>query len=149
MVLVFLNRYQAEPTAWYLLHAGFLLGLFIDPEYGGDMLLRNVGWLSTDYAVLYPKRYNSSGILPFYVYVYKVWNSMKCMSRESAVGIATGYGLDGGGVGVRVPLGARFSPLHVAQTDCGAHPASYPIHTGGSFPGGKAAGALSWPLASN
>jgi hypothetical protein len=29
-------------------------------------------------------------------------------SRDSAVGIATGYGLDGWGVGVRVPVGARM-----------------------------------------
>jgi hypothetical protein len=29
-------------------------------------------------------------------------------SRESAVGIAPGYGLDGRGVGVRVPVGAGF-----------------------------------------
>jgi hypothetical protein len=29
-------------------------------------------------------------------------------SRDSAVGIATGYGLDGREVGVPVPLGARF-----------------------------------------
>jgi hypothetical protein len=28
--------------------AGFLLGLFFDPEDGSDMFLRNVGWLSTD-----------------------------------------------------------------------------------------------------
>jgi hypothetical protein len=28
-------------------------------------------------------------------------------SRNSAVGIATGYGLDDGGVGVRVPVGSR------------------------------------------
>jgi hypothetical protein len=27
---------------------------------GGDMLLRNVGWLSTDYMMLYPKRWNFS-----------------------------------------------------------------------------------------
>jgi hypothetical protein len=27
----------------YLLHADFLLGLFLDPEDGGDMFLRNVG----------------------------------------------------------------------------------------------------------
>jgi hypothetical protein len=26
----------------YLLHVGFLLGLFFDPEDGGDMFLRNV-----------------------------------------------------------------------------------------------------------
>jgi hypothetical protein len=29
--------------------AGFLLGLSFDPEDGGDMFLRNVGWLSRDY----------------------------------------------------------------------------------------------------
>jgi hypothetical protein len=29
-------------------------------------------------------------------------------SRDSVVGIATGYGLDGRGVGVRVPVEARF-----------------------------------------
>jgi hypothetical protein len=49
----------------------------------------------------------------------------------SAVGIATGYGLDGRGDGV---------VLHVVQTVSGAHPASYPMCTGGSFPGGKATG---------
>jgi hypothetical protein len=62
-------------------------------------------------------------------------------SRDSAIGIATGYGLDGRGVGVRVPVGARFSPLHVDHTGSGAHPASYPIGTWGSSPGGKAAQA--------
>jgi hypothetical protein len=40
-------------------HAGFFLDLFFDPEDGGDMLLRNVGWLSTDYTALYPRRYVS------------------------------------------------------------------------------------------
>jgi hypothetical protein len=35
-------------------------------------------------------------------------------SRDSIVGIATGYGLDDQGVGVRVPVGARIfsSPCH-------------------------------------
>jgi hypothetical protein len=27
----------------FLLHAGFFLGLFFEPEAGGDMFLRNVG----------------------------------------------------------------------------------------------------------
>jgi hypothetical protein len=31
-----------------------LLDLF-DPEDEGDIFLRNVGWLSTDYTALYPK----------------------------------------------------------------------------------------------
>jgi hypothetical protein len=34
-------------------------------------------------------------------------------------GIATGYGLDGRGFGVRIPEEARFSPLHVIQTGFG------------------------------
>jgi hypothetical protein len=35
-------------------------------------------------------------------------------SRDSVVGIATAYGLDDGGVGVRVPVGSRIfsSPRH-------------------------------------
>jgi hypothetical protein len=61
-------------------------------------------------------------------------------SRHSAVGIATGYGLDDRGVGVRV---------HVVQTGSGVHPTSYPMCTGGSFPGGKAAEAWSRPLISS
>jgi hypothetical protein len=44
----------------YLLQARFVLGIFFDPEDGGDMFLRNVGWLSADYMALYHRRYNSS-----------------------------------------------------------------------------------------
>jgi hypothetical protein len=39
----------------HLLHSGFLLGLFFDPENGSDMLLRNIDCLSTNYLALYPK----------------------------------------------------------------------------------------------
>jgi hypothetical protein len=36
---------------------------------------------------------------------------------------------------VRTPIGARdISILHNVQTSCGAHPASYPKGTVGSFP---------------
>jgi hypothetical protein len=42
------------------LPGGFLLGLLLNPEDGGDIFLQNVGCLSTDYTALYPKRQNSS-----------------------------------------------------------------------------------------
>jgi hypothetical protein len=61
-------------------------------------------------------------------------------SRDSSVGIALGYGLDDRGSGVRFPSGAGNFSLHRVQNGSGAHPASYPMGTGGSFPGGKAAG---------
>jgi hypothetical protein len=64
-------------------------------------------------------------------------------SRYSAVGIATDRGLYGRGVGFRVPVRERFSPLHVIQTGSGAHPVSNPISES------KAAGAWSWPLTSS
>jgi hypothetical protein len=49
--------------------------------------------------------------------------------------------------GVRFPAGVRhFSLLHGVQTSSGAGQVSYPMGTGGSFHGGKAAGA--WSCAS-
>jgi hypothetical protein len=62
-------------------------------------------------------------------------HSMRLMlegSRDSSVGIATRYGLDGPGIESR--WGARFSPP--VQTGPGAHIASYTMSTG-SFPGEK------------
>jgi hypothetical protein len=64
-------------------------------------------------------------------------------SRDSSVGIALGYGLDDRGSRVRFPAGAGNFSLHRVQNSFGAHPASYPVGTRGSFPGGKAAGAWS------
>jgi hypothetical protein len=62
-------------------------------------------------------------------------------SRDSSLGIALGYGLDDRGSGVRFPAGVgNFSFHHSVQNGSGAHLASYPMGTRGSFPGGKAAG---------
>jgi hypothetical protein len=61
------------------------------------------------------------------------------VSRDSSVGIALGYGLDGRGSRVRFPAGAgNFSLHHIVQNGSGAHPASYPLGIRGSFPGGEA-----------
>ena len=54
------------------------------------------------------------------------------MGRDSSVGIATGYGMDG--PGIESWLEARFSAL--VQTDPGTHPASCIMGTG-FFSGGK------------
>jgi hypothetical protein len=58
-------------------------------------------------------------------------------SRDSSVGITTGYGLGDRGVGVRVLVGSRIYLLHVVQSGFVVHPTSYPIGTGGSVPGVK------------
>jgi hypothetical protein len=67
---------------------------------------------------------------------------MRDQSWDSAGGIATGYGLD------ESWWGQEFSILHSVQTGSGVHPTSYPMGTGGFFPGGKAVGAWNWPLTS-
>jgi hypothetical protein len=55
-----------------------------------------------------------------------------------------GHGLDDRGSRVRFPAGAGdFSLPHRVRNGSGAHPASYPMGTRGSFPRGKAAGAWS------
>jgi hypothetical protein len=63
-------------------------------------------------------------------------------NRDSSIGTALGYGLDGWGSKVRFPAGAgNFCLHHRVQNGSGAHPASYPVGTSGSFPGAKVAGA--------
>jgi hypothetical protein len=63
-------------------------------------------------------------------------------SRDSPDCIALGYGLDDRGSRVRFQAGVgNFSLHHRLQNGSGAHPASYPMGTRGSFPGGKVAGA--------
>jgi hypothetical protein len=70
-------------------------------------------------------------------------NSVPSISRcrGSVVGIATGYGLEGGEVGVRVPVGSRIfsSPSRPDRLWCPLNLLSDGYR--GSFPGDKAAGA--------
>jgi hypothetical protein len=62
-------------------------------------------------------------------------------SRDSSVGIALGYWLDDRSSSFRFSAGAGNFSLHRVQNGSGAHPASYPVGTRGTFHGGKAAGA--------
>jgi hypothetical protein len=44
-----------HPLSCFVL-VSFLLGSHFNPEDGGDMYLQNVGWLSTNYMAIYPRR---------------------------------------------------------------------------------------------
>jgi hypothetical protein len=55
------------------------------------------------------------------------------MSWDIVVGIATGYGLEGQGVGFRVPVESRIYTSPIVQTVSGVHPTSYTMGTGSSF----------------
>jgi hypothetical protein len=67
---------------------------------------------------------------------YLVKHRDRFESRDSSVGVALGYGLDDRGSRVRFPAGAgNFTLHHRDQNGSGAHPASYPMGTRGSFPG--------------
>jgi hypothetical protein len=59
--------------------------------------------------------------------------------RGSSGSIVSDYGLDVRAIEVRSPTGGEdFSSSPCVQTGSGANPASYPMVTGSSFPGGKA-----------
>jgi hypothetical protein len=70
----------------------------------------------------------------------------------SWAGIAESLQQLGNGLGVleiavRFVVGTRdLSLLKSGQTGCVAHPASYSLRTGGSFPAGIVAGSWGWPL---
>jgi hypothetical protein len=67
-----------------------------------------------------------------YIYIF-----ILIKSRDSAVGTAGAYGLDDGGVGFRVPVGLKFSLLHLVETGSGVYTTFYLMGNGGFFPGGK------------
>jgi hypothetical protein len=64
-----------------------------------------------------------------------------------SVGIATDYRLDVRGTGLKFPAEPNdFSHSHGIETPSVAHPASCPIGTAGSFPGGEGAEVCSCPF---
>jgi hypothetical protein len=71
-------------------HSGILLGLF-DPEGGGDIFLRNVGWLSTDYKVHIPENNTLHNNLRenFEAYAEKIFSF-----HVSTFNIQIGYRMD-------------------------------------------------------
>jgi hypothetical protein len=72
-----------------------------------------------------------------------IWKNYR--SRDSVVGIATGYGLDDQGVGVRVPEGSIILIFARRPDRLWGLPNGYR----GLFTRGKAVGAWSWPFTSS
>jgi hypothetical protein len=56
------SRWQAHVCLAHVLTLVSCSAYVLDPEDGGDMFLRNVGWYSTDYMTLYPRRWYSSAL---------------------------------------------------------------------------------------
>jgi hypothetical protein len=96
-------------------------------------------FLEIHFNIIFPSTSNSSK----WPFTFKYYDqNVVSILRLPSVGIALGYGLDDRGSRVRFPAGAgNFSLHHRVQNGSGAHPASYPMGTRGSFPGGKADGA--------
>jgi hypothetical protein len=70
-------------------------------------------------------------------------------SRDSVVGITTGYGLDDRGIGVRVSVGSTILSSPRRPDRLWGPPNLLSNGYGGLFPRGKAAGAWSWTLTSS
>jgi hypothetical protein len=70
---------------WYLLHVGFLLGLFFDAEDGGDTLLRDFRRLSTDYTyiprhrTLHNHTYETSKSYRMFCHIYQFSLHCRCI----------------------------------------------------------------------
>jgi hypothetical protein len=48
------NKPKGANSVCYILHAGFLFGFSLNPEYEDSMFLRNVDCISTEYMSFYP-----------------------------------------------------------------------------------------------
>jgi hypothetical protein len=139
-----------------------MTNLFLHPEDGGCMDLRNVGILPQHYTASQTRRPRLETSPPRKSQVARFWRGSQNRTREPKVGAQyvqipdrdphikyTFLHFSSSWAVVRVPAEAgNFSLHHHVQTSSGAHPASYPIGTRGSFPGSRAAGAWSWSLTS-
>jgi hypothetical protein len=82
--------------------------------------------------------------------LFTAWHRNWCGTLYSAVGMATGYGLDDRRVGVRSPVGGKnFHFSMSSRPTLGPTQPSIQWMPATFSPGSKAAGAWSWPLTSN
>jgi hypothetical protein len=73
---------------------------------------------------------NSNKLFEIFTFIFFA-SRYRSQSRDSSLGLATGYGLDGGGIGVRFLAGSRDNSLLHSS---GAYLAFCTMGTGGLFP---------------
>jgi hypothetical protein len=105
-------------------------------------LLLNIQVIMSQFLQTIMRNYGSLTMVgEIYIYIY-ICIYIYMMSCDSSVSTVLGYRPDDWGSRIQFLAGAgNFSLHHHVQNGSGAHPASYPMGTRGSFPGGKAAGA--------
>jgi hypothetical protein len=138
---------NTEQQALVLLAAYFMLLCFLAYSLTLRMetiCLWNSCCLSPDYMCYIPE----DRTLYLYLLIYRPHVNVTG-SRESAVGIATGYWLDDRGVGVRVPVGSKMFTSPCSPDRFWGPPSFLTNGYGGLSPGSKTAVAWSWPLTSN
>jgi hypothetical protein len=69
-----ISQRRKHSSVYHLLHAPFLPVLFLDPEGGADMFLRNVCWLNGLHS-LYPRRWNYSEftLCDVFIFIISHW----------------------------------------------------------------------------
>jgi hypothetical protein len=99
-----IRNFGMPTSVCHVLDVRSLLDLFFQPEVGGGMVLRNIGWLSTDYTTLQPR----SQTVPFRNHTIHMrdLSTSSFFFRDNAVGVVVVYGLDVPG---SIPRSLRFS----------------------------------------
>lgn len=100
----------------------YLCSAYSDLSQNADCPSRRFSWLTSALNQHGNNTFKWVRATSFPLYSSLVYISFH-QSWDNSVGVATDYRLDGQGIRIQLPAGARdFSLLYIVQTSCGAHP---------------------------